>query len=67
MRSQKKLHMFCVEAKSVQDFFAKLSESVTSGCNKVWISEERNGEVSFIVGHERVRMSAGALKKGGML
>jgi len=67
MRNKKQNHMFCVDAKAVQIFLAKLSEKITTGCDKVWISEERNGEASFIVGNERVRMSAAALKEGGIL
>lgn len=59
--------MSCVDAKTVQKFFAKLSNKITSGCDKVWISEEKNGEMSFIVGNERVRMNATALKEGGLL
>lgn len=59
--------MSCVDAKAVQHFFAKLSEKITSGADKVWISEERNDEVSFIVGNERIRMSVAALKEGGLL
>lgn len=67
MKTTKKLRTFCVDAKKVQNFFAKLSNNVTSGCEKVWVSEERNGELSFLIGNERIRMSEASLKKGGMI
>ncbi len=59
--------MSCVDANKVEKFFSKLSKSITAGCEKVWIRKEPNGEMSFLVGNESVRMSLSSLEKGGTL
>lgn len=62
MRRVKEVRTKCVDAKKIQEFFNKVCEVITEGQDKVWVSKEANGEVSFIVGKECVRISASMMK-----
>lgn len=66
MRRDKKIRTQCVDAKKIQEFFNRVSEMITADRDKVWVSKGANGETSFIVGKERVRISASMMKGGAV-
>lgn len=66
MRREKKVRTKCVDAKKIQEFFNKICEVITADQDKVWVSKEANGEISFIVGKECVRISASMMKGGAV-
>lgn len=67
MRKEKEVTTRCVDVQEIQNYFRELSERITSGRDRVWISKGRTGATNFIIGSETIMIASSKMKKGGVL
>lgn len=69
MRRLQNVRTQCVDAQTIHNYFSKMADAITSGCQKVWVSTNpETGEVSFYIGKRQIRVNnSNLIQEGGIL